>query len=87
MSCRTLNLTNTQLSGTLPASWASEGAFRELQELHLGGAMPGVSWLSGSLPSEWGSLVAFQQLSLLWINYCNISGMQHQLLDGTCNLL
>lgn len=77
--CRTLNLTNTQLSGTLPASWAHAGAFRALQELHLGGdIISGVSPLTGSLPAEWGSRTAFPALRLLWINCCNISGMAVQ---------
>lgn len=44
-----LHLDYNGLSGELPASWGSKGAFRSLRELFLHG-----NALSGELPTDWG---------------------------------
>ena len=56
----------TQLSGSLPPQWGSNGSFERLQQLWIANLPPGPG-LSGSLPPEWGSPGAWQNLQHLFI--------------------
>ena len=51
---------NTSMTGSLPASWGSPGAFPSLLELYL----DGISF-TGSLPSSWAAVGAFPELGVL----------------------
>lgn len=54
-----LTLTDNNLSGTLPASWASGGAFPLLNLLNINN-----NTISGALLASWGNASAFQNLSV-----------------------
>ena len=56
----------TQLSGSLPPQWGSNGSFERLEQLWIANLPPGPG-LSGSLPPEWGSPGAWQNLQHLFI--------------------
>lgn len=56
-------------TGTLPASWSSNGAFPLLTTLALANM-----FLSGTLPASWGSPTAFQQLQTLQVVNTSITG-------------
>ena len=56
----------TQLSGSLPPQWGSNGSLERLEQLWIANLPPGPG-LSGSLPPEWGSPVAWQNLQYLVI--------------------
>lgn len=65
-----MTISKWHMTGTLPLSWGSKGAFPALTDLDLEGLS-----LSGTLPAGYGSLTAFQQLQTLVIYNCNITGM------------
>ncbi len=54
-------------AGSLPAAWASLGAFPFLQLLELR-TLP----VNGTLPAEWGSSTAFQRLQSLSVQWCDV---------------
>ena len=69
----TLDLSN--LSGTLPPSWVTNGSFPVLDSLPLGPELsPGLRPLAGSLPAEWSSPAAFPMLTSLSITNLSITG-------------
>lgn len=61
---------NHLVTGTLPASWGSNGTLTSLATLYLGG-----SELTGTLPYEWGNPLTFQRLSTLSLTNSTITGM------------
>lgn len=64
-----LDLYAQNSSGTLPAQWASPGAFPNLQFLRLS-----LNHLTGSLPASWGTPGAFPALRSLYLNNNELSG-------------
>lgn len=46
-----------RLNGSLPAEWATEGAFAQLVDFNLA-----FNSLSGTLPDSWGNTTAFPSL-------------------------
>ena len=65
-----LLICNCLVTGTLPASWGSNGTLPSLATLHLGS-----SRLTGTLPTEWGNPFTFQKLSTLSLTNSTITGM------------
>lgn len=60
-----------ELQGTLPNSWADNGAFPALRALYLNR-----NWrLSGPLPADWGSKTSsLNKLEVLALQGCNLTG-------------